>query len=148
MNDSECEAAYRQLASMMADQHMKWVVQEVEERMVRDEQESFDEVGSEDHEQLTLFREFSAVQKTSVAQKRLIMLIDEIYHVAVRPAECQHFLFRYLNRKEIREVNFLSPNGGGRRLVLEKDSIQERLYAARKLGHVLQSLRNAAVQEA
>jgi hypothetical protein len=148
MNDSECEDAYHQLVSMMADQHMDWVIQEVEDRMTRDEQKSFDEMSSEDHEQLTLFGELNAVQKTSVAQKRLIILIDEIYHAVVHPAECRQFLFHYLHRKEIHEVIFLSPDGDGRRLALEKDPIQEQRQAARKLGYVLQSLRNAVVQEA
>ena len=122
--------------------------------MARDQPKSFDEMSSEDHEQLTLFSELNTVQKASlpekisVAQNRLIMLIDEIYHVAVRPAECRQFVFRYLHRKEIREVIFLSPDGDGRRLVLEKDPIQEQLHAAKKLGDVLLSLRNAVVQEA
>src|SRR2546423_189745 len=99
MNDSECEDAYRQLVSMMADQHMEWVIQEVEERMARDQPKSFDEMSSEDHEQLILFSELNTVQKASlpekasVAQNRLITLIDEIYHAAVRPAECRQFVF-------------------------------------------------------
>jgi hypothetical protein len=154
MNDSECDDAYRQLVGMMANQHMEWVVQEVEERMARDQPKSFDEMSSEDHEQLTLFSELNTMQKASlpekvsIAQKRLIMLIDEIYHAVVRPAECRQFLFRYLHRKEIHEVIFLSPDGDGRRLKLEKDSIQGQLHAAKKLGHALQSLRSTIVQEA
>jgi hypothetical protein len=148
MNDSECDEAYRQLAGLMVDQQMGWVVQEVEERIIKGEQESLDEISGEDHEQLTLFDGFNAAQGTSVAQKRLLMLIDEIYHAVVHPAECQHFLFRYLHRKEIHEINFLSSDGGGRRLVLEKGSVRERFSAAKQLGHVLQSLRAAVVQEA
>lgn len=149
MNNSECEDTYRQLVNMMADRHMKWVVQEVEERIATDGTQPVDEVISEDTEQLTLFDEqkASVAEKVSTAQSRLIMLIDEIHHTVVHPAECRHFLFRYLRGKDIREVLFLSPDGDGKRLVLEKASIQEQFYAARKLGHVLQSLRYAVTQE-
>jgi len=148
MNDSDCNDAYQHLAGLMADRHMEWVVQEVEDRIAKNEQEAFDEIGGEDHEQLPLFDEFNAAPGISAAQKRLLMLIDEIYHAAVRPAECQHFLFRYLHRKGIHEITFLSPEGGGSRLVLEKDAIQGRFSAAKQLGHVLQSLCAAVVQEA
>ena len=151
MKDNECEDVYRQLVGMMTNQHMEWVVQEVEERMARDQSKSFDEISNEEHEQLTLFSGLNVAQKApqseklSIAQKRLIMLIDEIYHAVVHPAECRHFLFRHLHRKKIHEVIFLSPDGDGRRLELEKDSIQRQLHAAQKLGHVLQSLRSAVV---
>lgn len=153
MNDSECENAYRQLVSIVADQHMEWVVKEAEERILREETLFFEEISSGDHDQLTLYSEFTAVQKAylsekaSVAQKRLIMLIDEIYHAAVHPAECRHFLFRCLSRKGIHEVIFLSPDGNGRKLTLDKEPIQKQLHAARQLGHVLQSLYDTVARE-
>lgn len=148
MNDNDCNDAYQYLAGLMADRHMKWVVQEVEERIARNEREASDQINREGHEQQSLFDEFDTTPGPSVAQKRLLMLIDEIYHAAVHPAECQHFLFRSLHGKEINEVNFLNPDGGGRSLVLEKDVIQKRFSAAKQLGHVLQSLRATVVQEA
>jgi hypothetical protein len=154
MNDHDCDETYRQLVSMMADLHMEWVVKDVEERFAREETQPFDKMSFEDHEQLTLFGKLAAMPKaslaerTSVAQRRLIMLIDGINHAVVHPTECRHFLFRYLSRKQIREIIFLSPDGDGRKLTLDKESILMQLDKARQLGHALQSLREAVVKEA
>jgi hypothetical protein len=150
MNDSEYEDIYHKLVSMMTNQHMEWVVQEVKERIAGDEAKPLDEMVSENAEQLTLFGEqmTSLPEKASKAQKRLIMLIDEIHHAVVHSAECRYFLYRYLHRKEINEIIFLSPDGDGRRLALEKAPIQEQLQAARKLGYALQALRDTVVQGA
>ncbi|GHO59198.1 hypothetical protein [Ktedonobacter robiniae] len=154
MNDKECEDVYHQLVSMLSNQHMEWVVQEAEERINREQLKPLHDISDIDHEQLTLFGDLNALQKASppkkisVAKRRLVTLIDEIDHAVIHPAECRQFLFRFLHRKEIREVIFLSPNGDGRKLVLEKDSIQEQRLIAKKLGHILHSLRDAVVQEA
>ena len=126
MDDNECDDTYRQLVGMMANLHMEWVVKDVEECIARDEMHSFDGVSNQDADQLTLFNEFIRMkeyfvpEKTSFAQRRLIMLIDNIYHAVVCPVECEHFLVPYLNSKEIKEIIFLSPDGDGRRLSLDK----------------------------
>ena len=74
------------------------------------------------------------------------MLIDTISQAVVYPTECKSFLLPYLHGKGIQEIIFLSPDGDGRKLLLDKDAIQKQLDAARQLGHVLQSLRSSVVQ--
>lgn len=152
MDDNECDMLYQQLAAMMTNMHMEWIIKEAEEHIVDEEGKIFDEEDTEDYKQLALPGSFvsakkvSLPEKASIAQNRLIMLIDYIYHIVVHPAECKHFLFRTLRRKEIREVIFLSPNGNGRKLILDKEPIQQQLHMARQLGRVLQSLRDSVIK--
>jgi len=153
LDDNEHKDIFQQLINMLPPEMQLWVIKEVEDSLAEDEKQTFDEMDDEDSKQLILFDGFAfektafSSTKASKAQKRLIMLIDTISQAVVYPAECKYFLLPYFHEKGIREIIFLSPDGNGRKLLLDKDSIQKQLEAARQLGHVLQSLHSSIVQE-
>jgi hypothetical protein len=149
MTEQDCQQAYQELASMLQDLQLGWVVEQVESRVPLLEDIDPEHSGySSGQAATTSSQAVLAKPVTHTAQEQLLLLIDAAERIVVDTTEIKGELINFLSEQEERlnsdvTMSFASDDGNSlMQPVVEEPT--ERCQVVAELRQLLQALRHEA----